>query len=47
MKAINRVMFVCFKKLPCGILERFSVIVMAQDEAAAKKKYESEGYTVR
>lgn len=47
MKAFGRKIIYCSKKLPCGVWDRFSVVVASSDYDAAKKKYESLGYEVK
>lgn len=47
MKKTNRIKLYCYKTLPCGMVESFTVIVIEQNIDATRKKYESEGYTVR
>ena len=46
MKIYGRKKIWCSKVLPCGIAERFSVIVLAADYDAAKRNYEAMGYYV-
>ena len=46
MKAYGRKKLLCSKKLPCGIMEKFSVICASADYDSAKRKYEAMGYTV-
>ena len=47
MKAKGRIKLTCFKKLPCGVMDRFTVCVMADKKDSAKREYESQGYTVK
>lgn len=46
MKSDNRTRLICFKTLPCGVREKFGVVVMTQNVAAAEKRYSSEGYLI-
>lgn len=46
MRIIGRVVLCCYKKLPCGVLDTFRVIVSEKDEGTAKEKYKSVGYEV-
>lgn len=46
MRGYGRKKIYCSKKLPCGVYERFWVVVASADYDAAKKKYESQGYAV-
>ncbi len=46
MKLFGRKPIYCTKKLPCGVLDKFRVVVKTSDYDSAKKKYESMGYTV-
>lgn len=47
MKKHNRVRILVFKILPCGVKDRFEVIVNKNDLSSAKQKYESIGYFVK
>lgn len=47
MKMTNRVELYLCKKLPNGVLEQFCVVVLRQNEAEARKRYEQEGYRVK
>ena len=46
MTKLNRTTLFCTKKLPCGVLEKFEVVVKSQIKEEAKKRYESIGYRV-
>ena len=46
MKVFGRKRIYCSKKLPCGVWERFCVVVSSSDYDASKKNYESQGYKV-
>jgi len=46
MKSKGRVKLTCFKKLPCGVIDRFTVMVLVDKKDAAKKEYEAQGYKV-
>ena len=48
MKLDNRTRFMCTKPIREGldVLDRFSVVVLKENEGVAKKNYESMGYTV-
>ncbi len=46
MKRAGRVKLFCYKKLPCGVIDRFEVIVSEKDESAARAKYATMGYKV-
>lgn len=46
MKAKGRVKLYCVKILPCGVLDRFSVVVMESKKDAAKREYKAQGYKV-
>lgn len=46
MKIVGRVKLFCYKKLPCGVIDRFEVIVSEKDESAARARYSSMGYKV-
>ena len=46
MKKYGRKTLRCSKKLPNGVMERFTVVVMANDCDTAKRNYESMGYIV-
>lgn len=46
MEIIGRVRLVCYKKLPCGVIDHFEVIVSEKDEGAARAMYSSMGYEV-
>lgn len=46
MKKEGRVVLTCTKKLPNGITERFTAVVLSQKVSDAKKNYESQGYKV-
>ena len=46
MKSTGRVRLYCAKRLPCGVIDRFTVVVMTAKKDAAKKEYESQGYKV-
>lgn len=46
MKRVGRVKLFCYKKLPCGVIDRFEVIVSEKDESAARAKYIAMGYKV-
>lgn len=46
MKRIGRVRLMCYKKLPCGVMDHFEVIVSEKDESAARARYSSMGYFV-
>ena len=46
MKREGRVALYCVKKLPCGVVDRFSVVVSEKEEGQAKAKYKSMGYEV-
>lgn len=43
MKRIGRVRLYCSKKLSCGVMDNFEVVVSEKD---AKAKYKSMGYKV-
>lgn len=47
MKREGRVTLYCVKKLPCGVIDHFRVVVSEKEEGAAKGKYKSMGYEVR
>ena len=46
MKKVNRTTLFCAKKLQCGVLDKFEVVVKSQIKEEAKKRYESMGYAV-
>ena len=46
MKRAGRVTLYCAKKLPCGVIDRFRVVVSEKEEGVAKSKYKSMGYVV-
>lgn len=46
MKRIGRVRLYCSKKLSCGVMDNFEVVVSEKDEKDAKAKYKSMGYKV-
>ena len=46
MNKENRKTLFCAKKLSCGVLEKFEVVVKSQIKEEAKKRYESMGYAV-
>ena len=46
MKSKGRVKLTCIKKFPCGVLDKFKVIVTVDKKDAAKKEYEAQGYKV-
>lgn len=47
MKAKGRITLTCTKKLPCGVIDSFTVVVMEGQKDAVKRKYEEQGYKVR
>ncbi len=47
MKRVGRIKLFCYKKLPCGVVDRFEIVVSEKDESAARAKYTAMGYTVR
>lgn len=46
MKRKGRVTLCCVKKLPCGVIDRFRVVVPEKEAGEAKAKYKSMGYEV-
>jgi hypothetical protein len=46
MKPTNRIRLTVIKKLPCGVIDRFTTVVMAGKKDAVKKQWESQGYRV-
>lgn len=46
MKTDNRTRFLVSKKMRNGIDDRFTVVVLKEEETNAKKGYESRGYKV-
>lgn len=46
MKKQGKVILICKKKLNCGVMDMFEVVVKTADKDSAKKNYESMGYTV-
>lgn len=47
MKKEGRVTLLCSKNLPCGVVDRFSVVVAEKSKSEAKNKYKSMGYEVK
>lgn len=46
MKRELKVILYCIKKLPCGVIDSFMVVVSKKEEGAAKARYKSMGYEV-
>lgn len=47
MKKEGRVTLRCDKFLPCGVIDRFTVVVSDKVKNDAKLKYQAMGYNVR
>ena len=46
MKRYGRKILRCSKKLPSGVWDRFTVVVLSNDYDTARRNYEAMGYTV-
>lgn len=46
MKKQGKVILICKKKLNCGVMDMFEVVVKMDEKDSAKIKYESMGYAV-
>lgn len=47
MKKEGRVTLSCSKKLPSGVVDRFTVVVAEKSKSDAKNRYKSMGYEVK
>ena len=46
MKSYGRAKLYCWKKLRCGVIDHFYVVVRFADKEDTKKKYKDMGYEV-